>query len=441
MPKSIEVPAEKTIAFKSLGCKLNQYEIQAMREGFLKQGFVEVPFSSRAGTYILNTCTVTHAADCEARSLIRFCGRLNPGARVIVTGCYATASREEVGGMPEVDVVVDNRSKSRIVAAVAGVPETAKEEDRFFKEGISYFENRSRAFVKVQDGCDYFCTYCKVPFVRGRVVSKDEANILEEVRRLVAAGYGEIVLSGVCLGSYGKDLKSRIGLVELLESVLSEPGCFRVRLSSIDPRDAPLELARLMGRSTKLCPHLHLSLQSGDDRVLQRMKRGYSTREFADLVHAIRKEVPGIGLSTDVMVGFPGEDERAFENTCRLVETVLFHRVHVFGYSQRQGTKAVRLDEKVPAKVIRQRIGRLKEILPAVTDKYLRHFVGRTLEVLVESKQTGGSLLQGFSQNYARCVFPGDDCLKGTLQMVRVLEADNGILRCELCCSGSSPLR
>lgn len=412
----------KTIAFKSLGCKLNQYEIQALREGFLRNGFLEVPLSEAADYYVLNTCTVTEGADSDARGLIGSFHRLNPNAQIIVTGCYATAHPQEVAELPGVTFVTDNKAKNQILFQVLGTEAVSEEESPFFREGISYFEDKSRAFVKVQDGCNYFCTFCKIPYVRGRLVSRPEEPILNEVRRLVERGYEEIVLSGVCLGSYGKDLGRGRALTDLLKKIIDLPGRFRIRLSSIDPRDTPLDIADLMRATPKLCAHLHLSLQSGDDAVLGRMKRGYTARQFEELVFAIRERVPGIGFSTDVIVGFPGEDDAMFENTAEFLRRIAFHKVHIFPYSERPATKAVHLEGKVRPDVVRARSRRLAQALKGVTENFMKSLEGATLEVLAESRRSDG-LYEGFSQNYARCVFPGGDSLKGRLSRVRGVAA------------------
>lgn len=404
----------KKVAFWSLGCKLNQYEIQALREGFVRHGFGEVPFSHPADYYVLNTCTVTEDADKEALRLIRSCHKTNPSAEIVVTGCFATSDPEKLKDLPAVTHVVDNRAKNQILFKITGVPETSEEESPFFKDGINYFEERSRAFVKVQDGCNYFCTFCKIPYVRGRLVSRPQTPILEEIHRLVDHGYEEIVLSGVCLGSYGKDLQGQT-FTELLRKVIAIPGRFRVRLSSIDPRDTPVEIARIMADSPKLCPQLHLSLQSGDDKILSRMKRGYTTSDYMKLVQEIRSIVPDLGLTTDVIVGFPGEDEASFERTRTFLKDLEFLKVHVFPYSEREHTKALGLDEKIPHERIKTRSKELIESLKDTTDSYLGKYIGKKLEVLVEHRRPKDGLLEGFSENYVRCVFHGIDDLKGKL--------------------------
>jgi len=426
------VPARGTVAFKSLGCKLNQYEIQAMREGFLRHGFSEVALDVAADYYVLNTCTVTETADREARSLIHSFRKHNPDAQIIVTGCTATASPEALAALPGVTHVVDNASKNRILFKITGLPETDEEESPFFKEGISWFEDRSRAFLKVQDGCNYFCSFCKIPYVRGRLVSRDTPQILAETRRLVDAGYSEVVLSGVCLGSFGKDRGEGRALASLIEKMSALEGDFRIRLSSIDPRDTPDELAEAMAASSKVCPHLHLSLQSGEDGVLARMRRGYTSGEFEALVHKIRRTVPGMGFTTDVIVGFPGEDEASFEVTAKFLERICFHKVHVFPYSEREKTTAVKLDNKVPAAAIKERMRELKRRLEPVTSACLAERHGSEASVLVESRRTSDGLWQGFDADYMRCLVGVEGDIKGRIVRARVTGSRGDTLLCEI---------
>ena len=428
---SVSSPAgARTVAFKSLGCKLNQYEIQAMREGFLKHGFSEVPCEAPADYYVLNTCTVTEGADSDARSLIKAFHAKNPSAEIIVTGCYATASPEEVGAMPGVTRVVDNKSKNRILFKVTGIPETDEEESPFFKDGIRFFEERSRAFLKIQDGCNYFCSFCKIPYVRGRLVSRDAAQVIEETRRLVDAGYREIVLSGVCLGSYGNDRGEGRRLASLIEDIVAIEGDFRVRLSSIDPRATPLDLADLLAHP-KVCRHLHLSLQSGDDATLARMRRGYDAPEFESLVEDIRRRVPGVGFSTDVIVGFPGETAEEFANTKKFLERIRFHKVHIFPYSEREKTQAVRLAGKLPGSVVKARVRELKSALEPVTASCLESRVGTEARVLIESRRVSDGLWQGFDSDYVRCLVDGGEDLKGQFVRARGASVRGEALYCE----------
>lgn len=410
------------VAFYSLGCKLNQYEVQALREGFIGHGYREVPFDTPADYYVLNSCTVTEDADRTTLSLIRNCHRANPEAQIIVTGCLATADAGRIAALPGVTHVVDNRHKNSILYRITGLPETSEEESPFFEAGISYFEDKTRAFVKVQDGCDYFCSFCKIPFVRGRLASRDPGRILEELDRLDAHGYREIVLSGVCLGSYGKDLGEGWTLPRLLREALTRPGSYRLRLSSIDPRDTPVELARLMAEDERLCPQLHLSLQSGDDRILRLMRRGYTADDYAALTDDLRQQVPDIALTTDIIVGFPGEDEASYVRTEDLVRHIGFGRVHVFPYSARERTGAPRLPDPVPDAEIRARLRRLEEASREVAGRTLDRYIGRNVQVLVETRAPGQRAKEGFSEHYARCVFESDEQdLRGRLVEVEII--------------------
>lgn len=421
-----------TIAFKSLGCKLNQYENQALLEGFKRYGFHEVPPTESSDFYILNTCTVTEGADKEARYLIRQFNRRNHKAQIIVTGCYAHAAKQELEQLPGVAMVVDNTAKNQIVHKVTGIEETKEEESPFFKHGISSFNSLDKAFVKVQDGCNYFCTFCKIPFVRGRLQSRDERAILQEVERLISAGFEEIILSGVCLGSYGKDTTRERKLVDLIQSILRIPGNFRIRLSSIDPRDTPGALVELMQKSPKLCPHLHLSLQSGSDKILNAMRRGYTREDYRSIVTHAQSLLPYIGITTDVIVGFPGEGEEEFEETREFVQSIGFHHVHFFPYSEREQTKAIHLADKVPSSIIHQRMQRIQNEFSSQLPQTLKRYVSSNLQVLVESGRTKAGSLQGFSENYLKCIFDGPDSLIGRVVTVQAYESCGNKLICRL---------
>lgn len=418
------------VAFYSLGCKLNQYEVQALREGFLGHGYREVPFDGPADYYVVNSCTVTADADRTTLALVRSAHRANPRAEILVTGCLATADADQLQGLPGVTHVVDNRRKNGILYRITGLPETAEDESPFFESGISYFEDKTRAFVKIQDGCDYFCSFCKIPYVRGRLASRDPRRILEELDRLDAHGYREIVLSGVCLGSYGRDLGEGWSLARLIEEALSRPGSYRIRLSSIDPRDTPLELARIMVATSRLCPHLHLSLQSGDDDTLRRMRRGYTTADYARLVEDLRRIVPDIGLSTDVIVGFPGESDEAHRRSEAFVAGTGFHRVHVFPYSERERTAASRMQGALPVEVVQDRLMRMDRAARRTAASAVETWIGRTVTVLVESRALNAGCAEGFSEHYARCVLEdAEEGLRGRLVRMKVDARDGLRLR------------
>ncbi len=428
---NMESTKTQTVAFKSLGCKLNQYEVQALREELLKQGFGEVQPKEVADYYILNTCTVTAGADSEARHLIRSFRKLNARAKIVVTGCYAEANPDELASMLGVEWVVSNKQKSQIPYLITGNNETLEEESPFFKNGISYFEDKSKAFVKVQDGCNYFCTFCKIPFVRGRLVSRDADDILQEVQRLSEAGYREIILSGVCLGSYGRDATGVNGLSELIKRVLELPGEFRIRLSSIDPRDTPLEIADLMRDNPRLCPHLHLSLQSGSEAILESMKRGYTAQEYLELVFELRKRVPHIGLTTDIIIGFPGETEILFKETYTFIQKLRFNHIHFFSYSDRDRTKSVNLPNKVDGQVVKTRMKLIREEQHRIASLVYQDYINQNMTILVELQKNDGSY-QGFSEHYLKCQLPPGEYHRGELKKVRAKELDNNKKLCLL---------
>jgi len=391
-----------------------------------------VPASGPSDYYVVNTCTVTARADSETRSLVRSLHRLNRNARIVVTGCYVEAHAEEALGLPGVAMAVGNRDKNQIIHRLTGLEEAREEPGPFFAGGISGFAGRSKAFVKIQDGCNYYCSFCKIPMVRGRLRSRSGKDILEEVRRLADSGFRELVLSGVCLGSYGRDTGGQSRLAHLIEKVVRIPGDFRVRLSSIDPRDTPESLADLMRDSGKLCRHLHLSLQSGSDAVLKGMMRGTTTADFETMVRRFRERVPGLGLTTDVIVGFPGEDTRAFEATRSFIRKIGFHHVHLFAFSARKGTRAASLGEKVPSGEIKRRIDVLKEDVRSCAGAYFESFIGRTLNVLAEGRRRRDGRLQGFSEQYIRCVFDGPQVIEGQVVRVKAEAVQDGSIFCLL---------
>lgn len=439
------------IAFKSFGCKLNQYEVQALREGFEKFGYSEVSPSEPSDYYVLNTCTVTAGADSDARAVIRGFHRLNENAKIIVTGCYAQADAAALEAMPGVYRVVGNLQKNQILHLITGAEDAREEESPFFKNGITAFDDYDKAFVKVQDGCNYFCSFCKIPYVRGRLVSRAKEDILKEVQSLIDSGFKEIILSGVCLGSYGRDFEHIPDLVrrdasladhhaaykgnrltDLIEAVLEIPGDWRLRLSSIDPRDTPLEIVRLMKVNPKLCRHLHLSLQSGSDRILKAMQRGYSASEYRELVDRMRQIVPDIGLTTDVIVGFPGEDEESFQETLRFLKGIQFHHIHFFPYSERPMTKAADLPDRLPGNIIKERLRIAQAEFRNQQQAILRKFHGQSFKVLAESKVLEGDLRTGFTDHYLRCTFPKGSTVAGQLVEVRAESIQNNNILCSL---------
>jgi threonylcarbamoyladenosine tRNA methylthiotransferase MtaB len=366
----------------TLGCKVNQYETQYVKEMLEAAGWIEAAEAEPAGLCVVNTCTVTHEGDAKGRQLIRRLHHEHPGAAIVVMGCYATRDPDTVAKLPGVTHVITD--KERLVEELApyGVTEAPA--------GISRFDDHQRAFVKVQDGCLLHCSYCIIPTVRPVLRSRPVAEIEAEVQRLIEAGYPEIVLTGIHLGHYGLDLskgrpRSRWQrLWHLLEALGALPGDFRIRLSSLEAAEVRDDLVRVLGRQPRICPHLHLCLQSGSDRILARMKRRYTVAGFLERVRRIREALDRPAFTTDVIVGFPGESDADFEGTCQVVREVGFSRVHVFSYSPREGTPAAQQRETVPPPIVAERRRRLREIERETMHAYHAGLIGRTLDVLVE---------------------------------------------------------
>ena len=397
------------IGLTTLGCKVNQCDAAALSKILQDCQHIIVPFNSIADVYIINTCTVTAFADFQARQLIRRATRTNPGARIIVTGCYAQTQAEALAGIDGVTLVAGNDQKHRIADLLTcPVSEAQKivagdifRHTEFLSAPVSRLMDRTRAFLKIQDGCDSFCTYCIVPYARGKSRSLPHQSVLDGVRDFIEQGCREIVLTGIHLGYYGQDLFPRIDLTRLLEPILSDNPDVRFRLSSIEPNEISSALLGLFGQYKNLCPHLHIPLQSGDDAILQMMKRQYDAAFFRSLISKVAAASPDIAIGMDVMVGFPGEGETQFDQTRKLLSDLPVAYLHVFPYSERPGTAATAFHPKVPEKIKKERAAILRELGAKKREAFSLRFLGQTLPVLVErtkDKKTG--LAKGFSHNY-----------------------------------------
>ncbi|HEX9900818.1 MAG TPA: tRNA (N(6)-L-threonylcarbamoyladenosine(37)-C(2))-methylthiotransferase MtaB, partial [Candidatus Methylomirabilis sp.] len=352
------------IAFATVGCRLNQFETDALRGRAQAEAHRIVPFDAPADAYVINTCSITAEADADSRRLVRQAIRRNPSAVVAVTGCYAQAAPQVVSAIPGVDLVLGNGEKAELLAHLCGVRKNGgarvlvgdvagrRAMDEY---GPGIDTDRTRAFLKIQDGCNYHCSFCIVPEVRGPNRSQRPEAILGEIRRLHAAGFPEVVLTGIHLGTYGRDLSPATSLADLCRRIADLPEAPRIRLSSLDPHELKPDLIRLLAESPRFCRHLHLPLQSGDEVVLRRMRRGHTAAQFRELVERLAAEVPGIAVSGDVIVGFPGEDDRAFQNTTDLLEAVPIAGMHVFSYSRRPGTDAAGYPNQVAKAVKAER--------------------------------------------------------------------------------------
>jgi len=369
-----------TVKFYTLGCKVNQYDTQSIRERFLSRGFKEICNGACADIYIINTCTVTADADRKSRNIIRHCVRLKNKGKVIVTGCLAEKDVRTIAEIQGVDLIISKR---------------------FFRDGISGFGERTRAFIKVQDGCNNRCSYCKIPLARGASRSRSTGDIVSEARKVVACGYKEIVLTGICLGAYQNEKKDKNSLVRLLTELEKISGLLRIRLSSIEAADVNDDLIGKMADSEKLCPHLHIPIQSGDDHILKMMNRSYTRRAYLNLIDSVKKSVPDVAITTDIMVGFPGEEEVNFNNTLDLIREVRPLRTHIFPFSPRKGTQAYSLNNRPRPLLVKERL----EVMRAEAEKcsyiFKKNYIGKNMEVLFETASNGEkSLWGGYTRNY-----------------------------------------
>ncbi len=397
------------IALATLGCKVNQYESAALSEKLRSGGYRIVPFSDGAEAYIINTCTVTARTDSQSRQLIRRAQRMNPGAKIIVTGCYAQVAAPEILKLSGSISIIGNAEKDdilnvvRLVSADRRLVSVGDIRDCRLISGMTAgsLPGRTRAFLKIQDGCDAFCTYCIVPYARGRSRSLPEEAVLAEVGRLRAAGAREIVLSGIHLGTYGRDLDPATGLADLLRKIEERTDLPRLRLSSIEPQEITPALMDHLRRSRILCRHLHIPLQSADDSVLKRMGRHYGSAEFRALVGTLLEAVPDLAIGIDVMAGFPGEDEQEFANTLEFIRQLPAAYLHVFPYSARPGTPAARLTGQVTAEVKKMRVELLRNLGAEKRRAFSQRFLGSRLSVLVEAKPDRATgFMKGFSDHY-----------------------------------------
>lgn len=410
-------------AIKTLGCKVNQYESQVLRENLFKLGHEESD-AKTADVLVVNSCTVTGEADLKTRKLIRRLNKENPSARIFVTGCCVVFEDdiEALAGLPGVIRLVRNDEKEKVPLMIAEAPGAPA-----LDAGISDFAFHTRAFLKIQDGCDQDCAYCKVTLVRGPSRSRNEKEILDELRRFVDKGYREIVLTGICLGAWKGNGDRNIA--DLLEAIDGVRGDFRIRLSSIEPNFVDGRLLSIMGSSPRICRHLHVPLQAGSDRILALMKRRYSTGRFRELVHAIREHMPLAGITTDVIAGFPGETDDDFERTIKFIKDLRPSRLHVFKYSDRKGTAAYGMKNKVESALSRERVAKLIGAGADLQREFLAAFVGKTVDVLVEHVEDG--VRSGYTGEYVMARLEGSVCKKGDIARVVIdaIDADKPVLK------------
>jgi len=417
----------KKVAFITLGCKVNTYETEGMKRIFEENGYEVVDFGALADVCVINTCTVTHLSDKKSRQMIRRARRINPNAIVAAVGCYAQVAPDEVSNIEGVNLVIGNNHKADIVRLVNEASHNTQKTEvserkclsEYEKLWIDSYSERIRAILKIQDGCDQFCSYCIIPYARGNVRSRNSEDIINEARRLSENGFTEIVLTGIHLTSYGKDTGDE-SLVNVLCNLNSLKGIKRIRLGSIEPLYMSQELIHTLSGLEKLCPHFHLSLQSGCDETLMRMNRRYTTSEYMDIVNNIRKNFLNAAITTDIMVGFPGETEEEFKKTCSFVEKVGFSQAHIFQYSIRKGTKAAGMPNQISPEIKEKRSKILIDICEKSKNNYRDQYLGKVMEVLFENEKE--SLWEGHTVNYIPVRVASKTPLSGTICSVKLIE-------------------
>jgi threonylcarbamoyladenosine tRNA methylthiotransferase MtaB len=438
-----------TFSIKTLGCKVNQFESETLEQALVNQGYRTAGGKEDADICIINTCTVTQKASMQSRQAIRQAIRANPGARILVTGCYAQTEPEAIQSITGVHDIVGNNDKVKIperLSQTEALKNQSAEKPKSLKTEASRRESaedpmfpvfrtsplpnvalhsgqsRTRPFLKIQDGCNAFCTYCIVPFARGRSKSLPMASVLESIRRLKADGIHEIVLTGIHLGHYGLDLKPGTCLTELLASVESAGLMERIRISSIEPAEVSDELIDRVADSRVFCHHFHIPLQSGDNGVLQRMKRPYTREMFHHLVSRIHDRIPDAAIGADVLLGFPGESDAAFDQTVSLIEALPITYLHVFPFSPRKGTPAYNFTDQIPHSVVKARCSALRTLGKANKKCFYRRNIGMEMEILIEGvRDEVTGLLKGLTSNYIPVMVEGDDHLKNTLAKARII--------------------
>lgn len=438
---------KKTVAFCTLGCKVNQYETDAMRGSFEAEGYEVKEFSQEASVYVINTCTVTNMADRKSRQMMHRAKKKNPDGIIVAVGCYVQAAKEQLEEDTLIDLVIGNNMKSQVVQIVEQyIQDNRHTEDRdayvadiahsheYETMHIETVSEHTRAYIKIQDGCNQFCSYCIIPYARGRVRSRKMEDILQEVRNLTANGYKEIVLTGIHISSYGLDFEhtadeqedygpfKNSALIDLIEALSRIEGLERIRLGSLEPRIITENFVRRLCKVPQICPHFHLSLQSGCDETLKRMNRHYTTALYLEKCGILRQYFDRLALTTDVIVGFPGETEEEFAQTERFLETVHFSDMHIFKYSKRRGTKAADMPNQIDPQIQSVRSEKLIALGERMKDDFLEACKDQEQIVLIEEETEidGTKYMTGHSKNYIRCAFEMDGLvpnmvIKGTI--------------------------
>lgn len=417
----------KKVAFYTLGCKVNQYETSAMEQSFIENGYNICNLNEKPDIAVINTCTVTNISDRKSRQVIRKIKEENKNIVVVAVGCYVQVAKDIVEDMKEVDLVLGNTEKKDIVKYVEkylsdnnkilDVGDISREKE-FTDYGIVTYSEKTRANIKVQDGCNNFCSYCLIPYARGRIRSRKKESILEEVTEIAKKGIKEIVITGIHIASYGKDFKEKYLLIDLLEDLNNIQGIERIRLGSLEPTIITEDFTKRLSKLEKICNHFHLSLQSGCDDTLKRMNRHYTTLEFEKVTDILRKYFDDVKLTTDIIVGFPGETDEEFDKTYEFLKKIKFYKMHIFKYSKRDGTVAASMPNQVDGNKKEERSNKLIELSNRNEEEYKKEYIGKDLEVLVEEKQ--GEYYVGHTKNYVMVKFKSNEVLDNKIVRVKI---------------------
>ena len=418
---------KKTVSFYTLGCKVNQYETNAMEQQFIKNNYEIVENTQKADIYVINTCTVTNMAERKSRQMLRRVKEINPFAVLVVCGCYAQVAKNELEQIPEIDIILGINEKNEIVQIVENYMEKMAEQDKrsqeaeiddvskqkeFLDFGNVTYTEKNRAVVKVQDGCNMFCSYCIIPYARGRIRSRKIESVVSEIEKIAKEKIKEVVITGIHVASYGKDFDNentskKIRLIDLLEAINKIDGIGRIRLSSLEPTIVDEEFATRLSKLDKICDHFHLSLQSGCDETLKRMNRKYTTQIYRDAVATLRKYYPEASFTTDVIVGFPGETDEEFAKTYEFLKEIDFYRLHVFKYSPRRGTVAEKMPNQIDGNKKEERSNKLIELSNSTENKHNQSYIGKTVKVLFEEFED--SFFKGHTTNYMMVKVAGEE--------------------------------
>lgn len=422
----------KKVAFITLGCKVNQYETNAMTQQFLQKGYEITEPAEKADIYIVNTCTVTNMSDRKSRQMLRRAKEKNKEAIVVACGCYVQVAKEEVEKIEEIDLSIGNNEKKEIVDIIENYIKEHKKNEKiedvmtqkqYIELGETTYTEKTRAVIKVQDGCDRFCSYCIIPYARGRVRSRNPKIVIEEIEKIAKEGIQEVVITGIHIASYGKDFKENYKLIDLLEQINKIDGIKRIRLGSIEPLLITEEFLTRLSKLEKICHQFHLSLQSGCDETLERMNRRYTTKQFKEIVQNLREIYEDVILTTDIIVGFPQESDEEFEKTYQFLKEIKFYKMHIFKYSPRKGTKAAQMKGQIDARIKDERSQKLIELSNQNQEEYHKKYLGKEVEVLFEEEKNG--YYQGHTKNYILCMIKSKENLENKIVEAKCIEARN----------------